>query len=105
MNFTFPEIPVYGESDTRKSLSRSNVFDNSTNNFTKNQNIIQVEEKARVRVKSPFSVALGAHYSTSSRKSAIQFTVEYFHHIDSYAVVNSSLEAPEWLPGFIEDNV
>lgn len=105
LNFTFPDIPIFGEGDVRKSIVRSNVYNDSVESFTKNEQTIQVEQEARVRVKSPFSVSVGAQYSTPSRKNAILFTVEYFNKINSYAIINSSLSAPDWLPEFIQDNL
>lgn len=105
INFTLPDVPVYGNGDVRKSVTRSNVYDDSIGAFTKNEKTLQFEEKTRVRVKNPFSVALGAQYTTASRKNAILLTIEYFNKIDSYAIMNSSLSSPNWLPGFIQDNL
>jgi len=104
LNFTFPNIPIYGEADVRKSLVRSNVYDNSANQFTTNSVFVEMEEKARTRIKSPFSAAFGMQFSTKSGKSTISLTLEYFHQIDSYALFESdyaSGEAPEPWPGWV----
>ena len=104
-NLTFPDIPIYGEADVRKQVGRSNVYNNAEGRFVSNENTLQVEEKTRVRVKNPFSIAVGAQYSTENRKNSILFTVEYFSKIDTYAVVDSDLPPPEWLPGHIIENI
>ena len=101
LNITFPDIPLFGEADIRKNFTRSNVYNNAGNAFTSNETTLGFEEDQRsVRVKNPFSLAIGALYSTENRETFISISIEYFHRIDSYAVVNSSLQAT-WLPGNI----
>ena len=87
-NITFPNIRLYGEADVRKSFARSNVFDNEANSFTSNETLIDIEEKSRTRVKTPFSTALGLQYFTGNRRNAISLTMEYFHSLDPYAVID-----------------
>lgn len=87
-NITFPNIRFIGQADVRKSRSRSNVYDDSVNSFTSNENIIELEEDGRTKVKTPFSTALGIQYFTKNRKNAISFTFEYFHDIDSYSMID-----------------
>ncbi len=95
VNFTFPNIPIYGEADVRKSLVRSNVYNNPANQFTSNSVFIEVDQKARTRIKSPFSAAFGMQFSTKSGKSTISLTLEYFHQIDSYDLFESDFESGE----------
>jgi len=87
-NITFPNIRFIGQADVRKSLSRSNVYDDSENAFTSNENFIEFEEDGRTKVKTPFSTALGIQYFTNSGKNSISFTVEYFHDIDPYSLID-----------------
>jgi len=87
-NITFPNIRFIGQADIRKSRSRSNVYDNSVNAFTSNENIIDFEEDGRTKVKTPFSTALGIQYITKSKKNSISFTFEYFHDIDPYSLID-----------------
>jgi hypothetical protein len=105
LSITLPDLPIYGQADVRKAVSRSNVYNDLNDSFISNENTIQVEEKAKVRVKNPFSIAVGAQYITKNRRNSVLLTIEYFHHIDSYAVVNSSLPPPDWLPGHIQENL
>lgn len=87
-NVTFPSIRFIGQADVRKSFSRSNVYDNVGDSFTSNDILIEVENKVRTRVKTPFSTAIGFQYFTKSRKNSVSFTFEYFHEIDPYAIIN-----------------
>jgi hypothetical protein len=101
LNITFPDIPLFGEADIRKNFTRSNVYYDAENSFTSNENTLGVEEDVRnIRVKNPWSVAIGALYSTENRETFISLSIEYFHRIDTYSVVSSPLQA-SWLPGNI----
>lgn len=105
MNITLPDIPMFGEADIRKSITRSNVYNDFAETFTTNKNTIGVEDdNSAIRVKNPFSIAFGSQYLSKSRKSTITFTIEYFHKIDNYALVNSSTQV-EWLPDYISENL
>ena len=105
INITLPDIPLFGEADIRKSVTRSNVYNDFGETFTTNENILGVEDdNSDVRVKNPFSIAFGAQYFSKNKKSSFSFTLEYFHKIDDYALVNSSIQA-EWLPKYISDNL
>jgi hypothetical protein len=95
VNFTFPNIPVYGLANVRKSLARSNVYDNFSDTFTSNSSFIGVEENSKTRIKSPFSAAFGVQFSTKSGRSTLSFTMEYFHQIGSYALFESDFELEE----------
>lgn len=90
LNFTFPNIQVYGEGDIRKSQVRSNVFDNQSGEFTSNENLVEFERKVRTTVKTPFSVAFGLEYFTKSKKNFISLTAEYFHSLDPYQIASLS---------------
>lgn len=102
INFTFPDIPLSGEANVRKEVDRNNVFNNNENAFVSNENTIGIEEGLAVRVKNPFSAALGIQYQT--KKNAISLTVEYFHKIDPYAVFESS-QQNGWLPNYLSNGL
>jgi hypothetical protein len=104
INLSFPNIPLYGEANVRKAFDRSNVHNDQADAFTKNEAYIGVNEKERTTIKNPFSVALGFQYYTANRRNAVSFTMEYFHKIDSYAIIdpkNQTLNIPEYLEPFI----
>ncbi len=84
LNITFPNLSVYGEGDIRIQRERSNVFDNQSDQFTANKNTIEIEEKVRANVKSPFSISLGIQYFVNSHNDFISLTGEYFHNLDPY---------------------
>jgi len=87
-NLTFPNIRFIGQADVRKSLYRSNVYNDSENAFTSNEIFIELEKNAKTTIKTPFSTAIGLQYFTKSRKNTISFTFEYFHGIDTYSIVD-----------------
>ena len=93
LNLTFPNIPIYGEGDIRKSSVRSNVFDNQADQFTSNDRNLGFEEKVRTTVKTPFSAAFGIQYFSKSRRNFVSLTAEYFNEIEPYKIV--SLSDPE----------
>ena len=97
LNFTFPDIPIIGRGDVRKEIGRSNIFNDQDGEFVSNENVIGTEEDMKVRVKNPFSAALGIQFITANKKSTISFNLEYFNKIDPYAIVKSTYQAG-WLP-------
>ena len=102
LNFTFPNIPLYGEADVGKDYLRSNVYDDSAGAFTSNEHSANLEEdNSPVRIKDPFSVALGAQYISRNGKTTVLLTVEYFHKIDAYKSVESTIQAA-WLPDKVQ---
>jgi len=105
LNITLPDIPIYGEAFFRKSYSRSNINNNDENAFVSNENSIGVEDGLRgVRVKNPFSFALGAQYSSKNHKNFVTITAEYFHHIDAYPLIKSSSQL-SWTPSYVSNNI
>lgn len=89
-NITFPNIPVFGHADVRKSYTNSNIYNNVADVFTSNDFFDGNEIKQRTTIKSPFSSAIGMQYSTKKMKNAISITLEYFHKIDSYSLYEIS---------------
>ena len=105
LNITLPAIPVYGKAFIRKSFTRSNIYKNTEEAFVSNENSIGVEDGVKgVRVKNPFSVAIGARYFTKNRNNIISFTAEYFHHIDDYPLIKSSTQL-NWAPHDVSENI
>lgn len=90
LNITTPALPVYGEAMVRKTFHRSNVYDNSANQFTSNESFIDHADKSRIKVKHPFSLAIGCEYISPNWKNRIMLTAEYFHSIDTYSMTNFS---------------
>jgi hypothetical protein len=105
LNLTFPNIPLAGKADIRKTYLRSNVYDDSAGTFTSNENSVNLEKgNTPVRIKDPFSVALGAQFISKNEKTTLLLTVEYFHKIDAYKSVDSSIQAA-WLPAYISQDL
>lgn len=105
LNFTFPAIPLFGSADTREEYYRTNVYDNEAGSFTSNENSIEVDEgNTNIRIKNPFSVALGLRIISKSQNTALSLTGEYFHKLDPYQIVESTIQ-PDWVPGYVAQGV
>ncbi|MCZ4408761.1 hypothetical protein O3Q51_08080 [Cryomorphaceae bacterium 1068] len=104
LNLTMPDIPIYGEADVRKRFYRSNIYDNTTDDFVSNENTLGVQEKSNVRVKSPFSIAFGGAYYFKKKSNVLLFTAEYFSPIATYNIVASKQQA-NWLPKHVDQNL
>jgi hypothetical protein len=105
VNFTMPDLPVFGRSNIQKSFSRSNIYDNSNNGFVSSESSSGNEKDLDgVRVKTPFAVALGIFYVTKSKKTTITVTAEHFNKIHSYDIINSSQEL-NWTPRYVSDAI
>lgn len=90
INFTLPNIHIYGEGDVKKEYYRSNVFNDSENQFTEDLAFFNLQEGISTNIKDPASVALGLQYKTPNRKNEILFTTEYFAEIEPYAIINTT---------------
>jgi len=90
MSFTLPSIGIYGEAQAVKSLSRSNVYDGTNEIWIKNFDITDAQNNRKVTIKDPFSIALGVVREFGSKENSLSFTMEYFHRIDEYEIINSS---------------
>lgn len=90
LNFTLPNIHIYGEGDVKKEYNRSNVFNDSENNFTEDLAFFNLQEKIGTNIKDPFSVALGLKYITPNRNNEFLFTTEYFMKIDPYSIIKTN---------------
>lgn len=104
LNLTFPDIPVIGGADVRKELGRSQVFNDQEDRFVTNENVVGFEKNMKVRVKNPFSAALGFQYISENSKSTFSINIEHFHKIDAYSVVKSGFQA-SWLPGYLSKDI
>ncbi len=104
VNFTMPDIPIYGEGDVRKQFYRSNIYDNSSGGFVSNENTLGVESFNNVRVKNPFSVAVGAAYYFKNKTDLLLFTMEYFTQLEAYNIIDSDKQA-NWLPNYVSQNL
>ncbi len=104
VNLTLPNLPIYGQAAVRKAFNRSNVYDDSQGSFTANEIFIELVEEEKPRVKDPFSAAIGCQYISKSRKNSISLTMEYFHHIDPYALVDPAFSSGN-IPSFIEGKI
>ena len=92
LNITLPNLSIYGEGEIRIEKERSNIFNNESGEFTPNKNEIEISEKVRTNVKSPFSIALGLLYFLNSHNDIISLTAEYFHSIDSYNLFSTEAD-------------
>lgn len=102
VNITLPDLPIFGEAQARKTLSRSNIYNDIEAQFVSNENLTLFENQLTTRVKNPFSIAAGVQYFTKSQKNSISLAGEYFHRIDHYAVVESDTRIPE-LPNYLDE--
>jgi len=104
VNFTLPDLPLLGKGDVRKEIGRANIYNDLESEFVSNENVTGVEEDINVRIKSPFSAALGMQYVSASKNSTLSFNMEYFHKIDPYAIIESSYQA-RWLPAYLSNEL
>ncbi len=90
LNFTLPNLSIYGQGDVKKEYYRSNVYDDSEEQFTKDLAFANLQEDVRTKIKDPFSVAFGIQYITPNRKNSFLFSTEYFLAIDPYAMLKTT---------------
>jgi len=85
-NITFPNLHLGGGADVRRSVTHTNIYDDSAGIFTPNEFFLRMDEEAKTNIKSPFSSALGVQYITKDLETIISLTLEYFNNIDSYSL-------------------
>ena len=104
VNLTLPNLPIYGQAAVRKAFNRSNIYNDNQGSFTANEIFIELVEKEKPRVKDPFSAAIGCKYINKSGKNSISLTLEYFHRIDPYALVDPTYSSG-YIPSFFEGKI
>jgi hypothetical protein len=104
INLTLPNLPIYGQAVVRKTFNRSNIYDDGQGSFTANEIFIELAENEKPRVKNPFSAAIGCQYISKNWKNSISLTVEYFHRIDPYALVDPAFSSGN-IPSFFEGKI
>jgi len=90
LKLSTPSLHIFGKGDVRKEYHRSNVFDNSADQFTPNLDFYSYQLDVNTKVKDPASIAFGLQFKTSNRKHTIYFTTEYFAAIDHYPVLQTT---------------
>ena len=88
LNFTIPTFPLYKSADVFKDYTRSNIFDDSSNTFTRDIVFTGYQESVEVNIKSPYSIAFGFMYRSKNKKqTSIYFSTEYFFEIPEYELL------------------
>ena len=91
LNLTLPNLNVYGIGDVSKEFYRSNVYDDSQDEFTKDLAFANIQEDLKTTIKDPLSLAFGLQYKNSKRNNSIFFTAEYFFAIDNYSMLQTTV--------------
>jgi len=87
LKLSTPNLHIYGQGDVLKEYFRSNVYDNSTDQFTPNLSFSGFQLDADTKIKDPLSIAFGLQYKTPNRQNSILFTTEYFTAIQPYSML------------------
>jgi hypothetical protein len=87
---TTPNLHISGKGDVKKDYFRSNVFDNSTGQFTRDLAFSNYQIDVSTKIKDPFSIAFGLLYKIPNNNNSIMFTTEYFVAIDPYAMLKTT---------------
>lgn len=90
LNFTTPNLHIYGEADVKKEFYRGDVFNDKEGVFTENRAFAGLQQDIGTNIKDPFSIALGLVYKTPNRKNSIMLTSEYFFEIGEYALLETT---------------
>ena len=89
LNLTLSNLRVYGSGDVQKEFYRSNVYDDSEDEFTKDLAFTNIQEEIKTQIKDPLSLAFGFQYRSPNENHSIFFTTEYFFAIDKYAMLET----------------
>lgn len=87
MNFSFPSMRLYGDGYAKRSLQYSEIVYNGQPqddylNTEFNNHIV-------ANVKEPFSVSIGATFTTFNEKTKYYFSAEYFAPLATYKILNN----------------
>ena len=97
LNISTPSLAFMGNSDVKRTISSSGIYDNGEQVEDVYYNASAVYLKSGF--KDPFSISFGAVYKSLYKKSSYYFTTEYFHKIDTYkAVDGTAVDNDEYEP-------
>ena len=88
ITFNFPSFDVFNYANATKTLSHSNIQDNTGK---KVQDSYQAENinYVKAQIKDPFSIAVGMRRQPTGSKNIYSMTVEWFSHIKIYKAVDA----------------
>ena len=81
---TTPSFSVYGDGSAKHEVSRSQIYDPSTDLRLVDLAVADYQENVKANLKDPLSLALGLHYRSPDNKNSLLFTAEYFFPIEIY---------------------
>jgi hypothetical protein len=90
LNFTFPNLGIYGQGDVGKKITRANIYNENEGTFTNDIVLLEKQRKARTNIEDPFSAAIGFLFSSRNERSVVLITAEYFNRVDPYPIISTS---------------
>jgi len=106
INITSPSLLLWADGKTAiRTLRQQNIMDPDGTDFLPNIDISDAQYKGNLRAnqKEPWSVALGFTYRLNNSKHAFFSTVEYFHKIDPYKLVDADENSNLYISTVVED--
>ena len=115
-NISFPSIKIFGNGTVVKQIEYSNIHKEPGNTEGSNTYYAGRQKKCPAHFKDPLSVAAGANFYSSTGKSILLFTAEYFFGLPTYDYIEagndpgedgynfSPVEAGEWLSFTTQQN-
>jgi hypothetical protein len=94
LNFTSPSISLFATGkEAHRSRSMSNITNPENGQFMPGHVITdgQTGSVLDSKIKSPFSVSFGFIYEVNKAENRLYFTVEYFHGLKPYKMVNAPI--------------
>ncbi len=88
LNISLPSVRLFGNGDVKKTFSQNGISD-STAGYP-DINYYEAGNYMLSQFKDPFSIAVGAVYTSPSKVSSYYFTAEYFAGIKTYKTVDGT---------------
>ena len=108
-NINFPSIKIFGNGTVVKQFEYSNIHKESGSPEGSDKYYAGRQKKCPAHFKDPLSIAAGANFYSSTGKSILLFTAEYFFGLSTFDYIEASndpgedgynfspVEAGEWL--------
>jgi len=115
-NISFPSIKLFGNGTVVKQFEYSNIHKEAGNTEGSNKYYAGRQKQCPAHFKDPLSIAAGANFYSSTGKSILLFTAEYFFRLPTYYYIEASNdpgedgynfspgEAGEWLSFTTQQN-
>ena len=100
LNVTLPSLQLYGNGSIYGEFGTNNIYDGINETLIDDFLAVGSGKELNVQYKDPLSIAIGVNHSSNQGKDMLGVSLEYFHDISPYRMIDATE-----VPVFIAPNI